>query len=477
MTKSFGGVNAVSEVDIAIQHGRIHALLGENGAGKSTLISMLCGQYRPDAGRIEVHGREVHLRSPKDALRAGIGVVHQDFRLVPPFTVTENVVLGTKTRADRKAEQRVMELAESLNFHLSPRAKVRDLVVGQQQQTEILKLIFRGMDVLILDEPTAVLTPQQAEQLFAALRTLADQGKAVVFVSHRLNEVADSADHLTVLRGGTVVADGPARGLGPRELARLMVGDAADRPVPPRAHRQPGPELLALRAATINTGGRNCLRDIDLSLHVGEVVGVAGVSGNGQRLLADAVAGIRSLDAGDRVSEATTVAYIPEDRLGTGLVGSMSIAANLAMRRYRKPGISPWWVLPSRLRRDALPLIEDYQIPAGPAVEAGALSGGGQQRVVTAREMSRTPDVVVASQPTRGLDVVSAAAVRERIVAVAERGGAVLVLSEDLDELREVCDRIHVMVEGRFVANLPVADASRALLGELMTGAQEGESP
>jgi ABC-type uncharacterized transport system ATPase subunit len=475
MTKSFGGLRAVDGVDIELRRGRIHALLGENGAGKSTLISMLCGQYRPDAGEITVAGRRVTFRGPKDSLKAGIGVVHQDFRLVPPFTVTESIVLGTKDRADRKAERRIEELSASLGFHLSPRTRVQDLVVGQQQQTEILKLIYRGMDVLILDEPTAVLTPQQAEQLFAALRTLADGGKAVVFVSHRLGEVAAVADHLTVLRGGRVVADASAHGLEARDLARLMVGEETQMGASRRSSVQAGPVLLELIGARSGGDDRNSLRGADLVLRGGEVVGVAGVSGNGQRALADSVAGTAPLASGTRSTESATIAYIPEDRLGTGLVGSMPIASNLAMRRYRQGDYNPWWISPRTLQRDALPLVEDFRIPAAPTVLAGALSGGGQQRVITAREMSRDPHIVVASQPSRGLDVVSATAVRERLIAVADAGGAVLVISEDLDELLEICDRILVMVAGRLIAELSAADATRTKLGELMTGAIEKE--
>jgi ABC-type uncharacterized transport system ATPase subunit len=480
MSKSFGGLKAVDDVSLEIRSGRIHALLGENGAGKSTLISMLCGQYRPDTGAIEVAGRSQHFRGPKDALSAGIGVVHQDFRLVPPFTVTENIVLGTRTRADRRAEQKVQELAESLNFHLPPRARVQDLVVGQQQQTEILKLIFRGMNILILDEPTAVLTPQQSTQLFTALRTLVDDGKSVLFVSHRLGEVAEVADYLTVLRAGRVVADEPVDGLDAKGLARLMVGETSQQDPVRRTvtsvsrETLSGEPLLSVLDGQTAGQGRNSLNGLSLVLRAGEVVGVAGVSGNGQRLLADVVAGTAKLESGRRSTTARTIAYIPEDRLGTGLVGPMPIAANLAMRSYRGPSYSPWWIAPARLRAAARPLITDFKIPASPSTVAGALSGGGQQRVITAREMSRDPDLVVASQPSRGLDVVSAAAVRGRLMRVAESGGAVLVISEDLDELLEMCDRIHVIVAGRFVAEISAEEATRSGLGEIMTGATSG---
>ena len=472
MSKSFGTNHAVSSVDLELHRGRIHALLGENGAGKSTLISMICGQYRPDAGVIEVSGRVRNFRGPRDALDAGIGVVHQDFRLVPPFTVTENVVLGTRHRPDRAADREVEAIAERLGFSITARARVQDLVIGQQQQAEIIKLLYRGMDILILDEPTAVLTPQQADQLFAALRTIADSGKAVVFVSHRLAEVAAVADHVTVLRGGHVVADMPAAGMQARDLARLMVGEEAADLATRLTPRDVGAALLTLTDATTSGSARDSLNSVSLALRSGEVVGIAGVSGNGQRALADAVAGIIPISGGQRTSTARAIAYIPEDRLGTGLVGSMTIAQNLSMRRYRTdPSMSPWWISPRELTTAAVPLIADFRIPAAPTVNAAALSGGGQQRVITAREMSQKPDVVVAAQPTRGLDVVSAASVRQRLIDVRDQGGAVLLISEDLDELIDNADRILVMVEGRFVADVPRGQATRLGLGELMTGA------
>lgn len=471
MTKSFAGKLAVDHVDIDLRTSRIHALLGENGAGKSTLISMLTGQYRPEAGRIVVHGRDVNFRSPKDSLRAGIGVVHQDFRLVPAFTVEENVVLGTRSSKGRATEARIRELCAQLHFDLPLATPVRDLVVGQQQQAEIVKMLFRGLDILILDEPTAVLTPQQADQLFVALRTIAESGKSVVFVSHRLAEVAVVADHITVLRAGRVVADQSAAELQAHDLARLMVGDESMGTIPTPSPREPGEPMLDLQGALCGDGHRNSLNGADITLRAGEIVGVAGVSGNGQRLLADVCAGISHLSGGTRTCNAESVAYIPEDRLGTGLVGSMSIAHNLAMRQYRKPGVmNPAWISPRRLKAHAEPQIIEFKIPADPSTLAGALSGGGQQRVISARELSEDPDLVIAAQPTRGLDIVSAQGIRNRLMSVRNRGGSVLVISEDLDELLQICDRIVVMVSGRVIGDVPRHEASRTVLGTLMTG-------
>lgn len=477
LSKSFGSKIAVNGVDLTLHSGKIHALLGENGAGKSTLISMMTGQYRPDSGTIYVRKRMMQFRTPKDALVAGIGAVHQDFRLVPAFTVTENVVLGTKDSPNKSAENRVLQIAESLHFHLSPSARVSDLVVGQQQQTEIIKMLYRGLDILILDEPTAVLTPAQATQLYEALRTIANLGKTIVFVSHRLSEVAEIADHVTVLRDGKVVADISAAGLNPRDLARLMVGEDVPPPVRVVSDLPRGPIKLQLFAGRSGSGDRRSLKGIDLQLHESEIVGVAGVSGNGQRALADVVAGLESLPGQIRTCTAKCIAYIPEDRLGTGLVGNMSIAANLALRSYRRRDrYNRWWTSLSSLNQYAEPLIDQYQIPAEPRILAAELSGGGQQRVIAARELSREPDLIIACQPTRGLDVLSAESVRQRLLAARERRAAILIISEDLDELIHISDRILVMVAGRFVADLPRADASRGRIGELMIGSTQAQS-
>lgn len=476
MTKSFGSKVAVDDVTVNFFPGKILALLGENGAGKSTLISMICGQYRPDFGSLTVHGKTCNFRSPKDALKAGIGVVHQDFRLVPPFSVVENVVLGTRSRPNRRAAARIEELAAELGFQVPTHALVQDLVVGQQQQVEIIKLLFRGLDILILDEPTAVLTPQQSNQLFTALRAIADSGKSVVFVSHRLAEVVESADHVTVLRGGRVVADKPAHGLNKSDLALLMVGDGAATVTRAAQNRAIGHSVLRLTNASTAGQGRDVLNGASLELHAGEVVGVAGVSGNGQRPLADVVAGIVPLTSGTRETQEERIAYIPEDRLGTGLVGSMTIAQNLQMRDYRsKKSGNPWWINPRTLLAQAEPLIEEFHIPAAASIKVSALSGGGQQRVIVAREVRDEPRILVASQPTRGLDVVSSTAVREHLLDIADKQGAVLVISEDLDELLEVCDRILVMVGGEVVAEVPRKEATRLSLGLLMVGSPDGE--
>lgn len=365
-------------------------------------------------------------------------------------------------------------ILDRLGFNLDLHARVAGLPVGQRQQTEIVKLLFRGLDILILDEPTAVLTPQQAEQLFAALRTLADEGNAVAFVSHRLHEVAAVADHLTVLRGGKVVAERPADGINPSEIAHLMLGDIS---IPEPTLKEAGVGAPVLRLADAHTAGhsRDTLRGLSLTVCAGEILGVAGVSGNGQRDLAEVAAGMTSVTTGTIACGARNVGFIPEDRLATGLVGTMSVAKNLALRSYADgPLRSRLWLSPSKMNRAAGPLIEQFRIPVtDPRTPVGGLSGGGQQRVIIARELAERPDFLIASQPSRGLDVASARAVQSRLVDARDAGAAVMVISEDLDELLTVSDRIVVLAEGRIVGDLKRTEATIERLGQLMTGAMQ----
>jgi general nucleoside transport system ATP-binding protein len=477
LSKRFDGTVANDAVDFEVRRRQVHALLGENGAGKTTLISMLCGHYRPDSGVIEVHGQPKRFGSPRDALRAGIGVVYQDLRQVERFSVVENVVLGTSYRASPAAEDRVRELCHELGFELDPGAIVTSLSVGERQQLEIVKLLFRGASILILDEPTAVLAPQQSEQLFGALRRLASDGTAVVFVSHRLREVTAAADVVTVLRHGRVVAHRPVADAAADELARLMVGDDHTGALATRPGTAGEPVLQLDRASY--RAGRRPLYDLTLTVGSGEIVGVAGVSGNGQVELSELAAGLVEPSAGARRSAARVVAFIPEDRLATGLVGPMTIAENLAFRRFhRRPMSTPLWLRGRHIREHARELIDRFRIPTqNPRNRVASLSGGGLQRVIVAREITESPELLIAAQPTRGLDVVSAQAVRAQIVAARDRGAGVLLVSEDLDELLELCDRIVVMLGGRIVAELPRGEANRRELGREMTGAAHASEP
>ena len=472
ITKSFGDRLANDHVDLTVHRGEIRALLGENGAGKTTLISVLCGQYQPDGGLVTVHGRTLTLGSPRAALQAGIGVVHQDFRLVPRFTVTENVVLGTKAWGGPKDEDTVAAQASAAGFRLDPRAPAWALSVGELQQLAILKLLFRGLEILILDEPTAVLSPPQAAELFKSMRTLAAAGKSIIFITHRLREVGAVASEVTILRQGKVVADRAVAGLDAQQMSVLMIGssDAGG-----RVETRPGAAgdvVLRLEAATVEGRSVRALDDMHLEVRRGEIVGVAGISGNGQTALAEVAAGIIRPVSGRRECAAAAVAYIPEDRLNRGLVGAMSVTDNLALRRYTSRAMShPLWIWTDRMTALARRLIDAFNIPVRkPSTRVADLSGGGLQRVLLARELSEQPDLIIAAQPTRGLDVASAAMVREQLVRHRDRGAGVMLISEDLDEVLELSDRVLVLFKGAVVGEYARGKLNRAEIGLRMGG-------
>jgi general nucleoside transport system ATP-binding protein len=472
ISKSFGDRLANDHVDVTIHEGEIRALLGENGAGKTTLISILCGQYLPDAGNVLVRGRTLTLGSPRAALQAGIGVVHQDFRLVPRFTVTENVVLGTDAWGNRQAEKDVAARARAAGFRLEPRTPAWALSVGELQQLAILKLLYRGLDILILDEPTAVLSPPQAEALFTSMRRLSADGKSIIFITHRLREVSEVADEVTILRHGRVVADRSVAGLDHRQMGVLMVGAGdADNGLE-SSFGAAGETLLTLSSITVEGRGVKALDSVDLTLRRNEIVGVAGISGNGQTALAEVAAGIIKPASGRRTCLTSALAYIPEDRLNRGLVGTMSIADNLAFRRYGTRSMShPLWLWTGRIAARARRLIDKFNIPTNrPKSMVAELSGGGLQRVLLARELAEEPDVIIAAQPTRGLDVASAAMVRGQLIRHRERGAGVLLISEDLDELLGLSDRVLVIFKGAIVAEFARNDLNRAEIGLRMGG-------
>ncbi len=496
ITKRFPGVVANDHVDFEAAAGEVHALLGENGAGKTTLSNILTGLYRPDEGEIVLYGEPVHFAAPRDALDAGICMVHQHFRLVEPFTVAENVVLGDH-RAEGRAfrmrrrtiERRVAELSKRYGLAVDPRARIWQLSLGEQQRVEILKALYRDARILILDEPTAVLTPQEAEVLFGTLREMAGEERTVIFISHKLHEVKAVADRVTVLRGGRTVttvsaADATARSLAAFMVGRELVGSRTD-----GAARTPGEVVLELENvwAQGDRGG-SAVKSVSLGVRAGEIVAVAGVAGNGQRELAETVAGIRAPTegsvrvggrpprAGDpRAAIAAGVAYVPEDRLGTGLAPSLSIASNLVLKSYREPSASRGPLLRLRRIRDrAVELIRRYRIAApGPGAPARLLSGGNLQKVVLAREFSGRPKLLVVASPTRGLDVGAIETVHAYLRDAAADGVAVLMLSEDLDEILALADRIAVMYEGEIVGGTTRADASVEEIGLLMAGGHD----
>jgi general nucleoside transport system ATP-binding protein len=495
ITKRFPGVLANDRIDFEVAAGEVHALLGENGAGKSTLSNILTGLYRPDAGEIFLSGRRVQFHAPRDALDAGISMVHQHFRLVEPFTVAENVVLGDHRGEGRRfrlhhraIERRVAELSKRYGLAVDPRARIWQLSLGEQQRVEILKALYREARILILDEPTAVLTPQEAEVLFETLRGMAGEGRTVIFISHKLHEVKAVADRVTVLRDGRALATVDAAEATLRSLAALMVGRELTGGGTPEA-RAPGEVVLELEdlCAPGDRGG-DAVKGVSLAVRQGEIAAIAGVAGNGQRELAETVAGIRGPTAGalrvggralrtgdPRAAIAAGIAYVPEDRLGTGLAPSVSIASNLALKSYREPSASRGPLLRlRRIRERAVELIRRYRIAApGPSAPARLLSGGNLQKVVLAREFSGQPRLLLAASPTRGLDVGAIETVHGYLRGAAADGVAVLLLSEDLDEILALADRIVVMYEGRLVGETARAGASVEEIGLLMAGGRD----
>lgn len=493
IVKRFPGVLANDHVDFELRAGEIHALLGENGAGKSTLMSVLAGLYRPDAGTILVHGQPVHFRSPRDAIAQGLGMIHQHFSLIPSQTVTENILLGLDEPRFlmRLAhyDRRMVELGQRFGLRITPQAKVWQLSIGEQQRVEILKMLYRGVQVLIMDEPTAVLAPQEIEELFKTLRAMVAEGKSIVFISHKLNEVLKIADRVTVLRKGKVAAADLTAGETTREeLARLMVG----REVLFRLDKKPQPpgevvlELDGVCAASRNTKGRPALRNVSLAVRAGEIVGVAGVAGNGQTELAEVITGLRHCTAGhvmvngQEVTNQPTrlvirqgVSHIPEDRVGVGSAPNLSITDNVIMKSYRRPPIARGLTLDSEAAREkAEDLKEEYAIRT-PTVEQPArlLSGGNLQRVILARELSAKPQLLIAMQPTRGLDVGAIENVQRLLLAQREAGAAILLSSEELEEILALSDRVVVMYEGEIVGE--VTDGNAEAVGLMMTGGKK----
>jgi ABC-type uncharacterized transport system ATPase subunit len=487
-------VVANDRVDFDAAEGEVHALLGENGAGKTTLSKMLTGLYRPDEGEIVLFGRTVEFNSPRDALDAGIAMVHQHFRLVSPFTVAENVVLGDQRDVGRSfllrpaaIESRVEELSRRYGLAVDPRARIWQLSVGEQQRVEILKALYQDARILILDEPTAVLTPQEARALFDTIRAMAADGRTVIFISHKLHEVKAVADRVTVLRRGKSVATVSAADATPRSLAALMVGREFESGRRPTERVAVGEPVLELdRVWADGDRGVPALKDVSLTIRGGEIVGVAGVAGNGQRELAEAIVGMRPvtngavevcgrrLNGGDpREAISAGVAYVPEDRLGTGVAPGLSIASNVVLKSYRGPPVSRGPMLRfGRIRDLARGVIDRYDVrTSGPNVPAWQLSGGNLQKLVLAREFSGEPAVLVAAAPTRGLDVAGIETVHSYLRGAASTGVGILLISEDLDEILVLADRVAVMYEGSVVGERSVELATVEELGLLMAGA------
>ena len=494
IVKEFPGVVANDHVDFDLRRGEVHALLGENGAGKSTLMNILAGLYRPDGGEVRVEGRPVDFGSPRVAIAAGLGMVHQHFTLVPSQTVTENVLLGLDRPRfllhERESEAEIGRLAERFGLRVPPGARIWQLSVGEQQRVEILKMLYRGARILIMDEPTAVLAPQEADELFGTLRSMTAEGRSVVFISHKLGEVLAIADRITVMRRGKVTAAGiPATGATKAELARLMVGRSVLETLE-RTPFEPGDVVLSVGDVIAdNDRGLPALRGVSLEVRAGEIVGIAAVAGNGQSELAEVITGLRPcggevLVRGQPVANRSAstvirrgVAHIPEDRTSVGTAPNLSLTDNLIMKRYRQPPVAHGWLVDeSSARAIALDLRESYRIGA-PTVdtEVRLLSGGNLQRAILAREIETKPGLLIAVQPTRGLDVGAIETVHRLLLDLRAKGAAILLISEELDEILALCDRIDVMYEGRVVGSFTAADAEIGRIGLLMTGGSEAD--
>jgi general nucleoside transport system ATP-binding protein len=496
LTKRFPGVLANDSVDLELRPGEILGLLGENGAGKSTLVKMLFGIYDPDDGEILFRGEKVRIAGPGDAIARGIGMVHQHFQLVPPLTVAENIVLGAEPVRgpfvdEGRAEREVAELSERYGLRVDPHATVEDLSVGEQQRVEILKALFRGAEILILDEPTAVLTPQETDELLQIMRDLAASGVGIIFITHKLREVLAVTDRITTLRLGAVVGTVTTVDATQQSLAEMMVG----REVVLRVEKgpaSPGEVVLDVAGLEVDDDRHQlAVRGMDLQVRAGEIVGVAGVQGNGQRELVEALTGIRRTRAGQvriagrdvtgarpRTVTQLGVAHIPEDREKDGIVNSYSIADNLVLNRYFKAPYAKGLLRQFRSIDDhARELVERFDVRT-PSIKipASSLSGGNKQKLIVARELSTDNVLVIAAQPTRGVDVGSIEFIHQRLVDERDAGSAVLLVSAELDEIFGLADRIVVMYEGRAVADLPAAETTREQVGLLMAGAGREEA-
>ncbi len=493
ITKRFPGVLASDNVDFDVRAGEVHTLLGENGAGKSTLMKILYGLYQQDEGEILLHGKPVHLTSPANAIAHGIGMIHQHFMLVPTLTVAENVSLGLKSTRGaltdlKNVSKRITEISKSFGLQVYPDEHVWKLSVGERQRVEIIKALYRDASILILDEPTAVLTPSEVDDIFVIFRKLAKDGRGLVFISHKLKEVLDLSDRITVLRHGRVTGDTTPSKSDRHHLAQMMVGRAV-KLAPDKHVVETGPPLLTIEDLYVDGDrGRHAVQGLNLEVRSGEILGIAGISGNGQRELAEAIAGLRTVQSGKICinGQDTThgkpvkirkagLSYVPEERMKDGAVGEFDVKENLILLNHNSEPFSRNGLLNfHEIRNHSDKLVREYAVKT-PTIDTTTknLSGGNIQKVIMARELSAGPKVLLASQPTRGVDIGAAEYIHERISRQRQRGTATVVISEDLDEVMALSDRIAVMFDGKIMGIVKQEDATRESIGLMMTGEEQ----
>lgn len=493
ITKRFPGIVANDSISLTLRKGEIHALLGENGAGKSTLMNILFGLYQPDEGTIEINGEPVTIDNPNKAIKLGIGMVHQHFKLVQPFTVTENIILGMEPRKGlnidyKSASAEVAKLSEQYGLHVNPNSKIQDISVGMQQRVEIMKTLFRGADILIFDEPTAVLTPQEISELMGIMRRLVEEGKSIILITHKLKEIMEISDRVTIIRRGKVIDTVDTKNTNPKELAEKMVGRGVTFKIDKKSPAIGQPVLQLNQVKMNNKNGVTVLNGLDLEVKAGEIVGIAGVDGNGQTELIEAITGLRKINSGSiklsgkevsnlpaRKIIESGLSHIPEDRHKHGLVLDFSISENMVLETYYKSPYSKGGFLDRRkVDEHAEKLVKDFDVRT-PSIEtlARSLSGGNQQKAIIAREIDKNPDLLIAAQPTRGLDVGAIEFVHRQLIEQRDQGKAVLLISFELDEILNVSDRIAVIYEGRIVGEVLPENTNDQELGLMMAGFTE----
>lgn len=493
--KEFPGIVANDDIYLRVEEGEIHAILGENGAGKSTLMSILFGLYKADKGVIKVRGKEVSIKSPNDAYALGIGMVHQHFQLVHNFTVAENIILGKEggfVYDIKKASRKIKEISERYGLQIEPDMVIEDITVGMQQRVEILKMLYRDADILIFDEPTAVLTPQEIDELIEIMKNLAKEGKSIILITHKLDEIKRTAKRCTVIRRGKFIGEVDVASTSAQEMAAMMVG----RPVSfvvEKEKREPGEVMLEVKDLNVrNNKGVLGVKDFSLAIRSGEIVGIAGVDGNGQTELVEAITGLRKIESGSVLFKGEDITslsikdrndrglgHIPEDRQKRGLVLNAPLTTNMVIKDFDRPPFSRKGLLDQEaIREYSASIVKEFDVRSGEGIDslAGKLSGGNQQKAIIGREVTKDPDVLIAVQPTRGLDVGAIEYIRKRLVAERDKGRAILLVSFELDEIMNLCDRIAAISKGQIVGVFNEGEKTSSEIGLMMAGIKSKEA-